>query len=230
MKIAAIVLTLLAVAVSAQAFDPAFVNGPDTGIQPPAVREAFYCQPASSGWGAWNASIGFNSEEADDIPASLAGQNVTEVTFYVAEWGGGWTNPQSMIVNFYNSACPPGYNYDQHFDIPWSQCTATQVYAGSWYVYEVLIPLGTTVTLGTPMSIGGVVGQNWGQNGPYCGLVFTDTFQGCEMYWAGDYWGYPRWSPYSAYFGYQGDMAYCLGAGYVPTENTTWGRVRSLYR
>jgi len=50
------------------------------------------------------------------------------------------------------------------------------------------------------------------------------------MYWSGDYWGFPRWSPFSAYFGYQGDMAYCLGAGYVPTQDTTWGKVKSLYR
>ncbi len=93
-----------------------------------------------------------------------------------------------------------------------------------------LIPLGGVYTLGSTSSVGGVVDQNWGQNPPYCGLVFCDAIAGCEGYWAGDYWGFPRWSPFSAYFGYGLDLGYCLGSGPVPTQDSTWGKVKSLYR
>jgi len=229
MKVALIALALLSIGASAYAWDSAYVFSPGD-VNLPEVREAFYCQQPSTGWGAWNASSGFNSEEADDIPATYAGQGVTEVVLYVAEWGGGWTNPQGMIVNFYNQSCPPNQVADYSFSVPWAQCTASMVYNGSWYVYEVLIPLGGTVTLGSTTSLGGIVDQNWGQNAPYCGLTFCDTVAGCEMYWSGAYWGYPRWSPYSSYFGYPGDMAYCIGSGEVPTQDTSWGRVKSLYR
>ncbi len=105
MRIAAIALLLLTVAGGAFAWDSANVTAPGP-VNLPEVREAFYCQQPSTSWNANNASVAFSSEMADGIPATYAGMNVTEVTLYVAEWGGGWTNPQGMIVNFYNASCP----------------------------------------------------------------------------------------------------------------------------
>jgi hypothetical protein len=230
MKLTAIVLMLLSIAVTAYAWDSQSVSAPGP-VDLPEMREAIYCQSTASDWNANNASVGFGSEMADDIPVAYAGTDVNEVTLYVAQWGAAWSNPAGMIVNFYNGVCPPGMAADASFTVPWAQCTAQLVYNGGWVVYSVLIPLPQSYTVGATTSIGGIVDQGWGQNPPYCGLVFSGPISGCgQGYWDGDFWGFPRWSPFSNYFGYQLDMAYCIGGGPVPTHDTTWGRVRSLYR
>ena len=211
MKVGPILCVMLCVAVQSFAgSDRVFAPGP---VNLPASRYSWYCQNTAEDWNAFNASSSFFSEEADDIPAEFNGTTLTEVTFYVAEWGAGWVNPTSITVNFYNAACPPGQTADISIEVPYYMCTASEVYAGSWYVYSVIIPLDRVVTIGPTTSIGGVVNQDWGLNAPYCGLVFSDPVQGCEGYWAGDYWGYPRWSPFSSYLGMERDLAYCLGGG-----------------
>lgn len=228
MKLGAIVLMLLSIAVSAYA-DSAYVHG-DGVMNLPEQRDAIYCQTTSSSWNALNASTGFNSEMADDIPASYVGTEVNEVTFYAAEWAGGWNPFTSMKVNFYNASCPPNMTADFAFDVAYGDCTVQQVYAGGWFVYSIFVPLPQSVTIGTTTSIGGIVNQNWGQNPPYCGLVICDTVAGCGGYWAGDYWGYPRWTALGSYLGYPVDVAYCIGGGATPTEDSSWGRVKSMFR
>jgi len=228
MKIGAIVLMLLAIAGSALAGSD-WVSAPGP-VDLPNARDAIYCQNTSSSWNALNASNGFSSEMADDIPGSFAGTDVNEVTFYVAEWGGGWNPFTSMTVNFYNTSCPPGMNADQSFEVAYGDCTAQQVYAGGWYVYMMTIPLPQAVTIGSTTSLGGRVNNGWGQNPPYCGLVICDTVTGCGGYWAGDYWGYPRWTALGSYLGYPVDVAYCIGANVTPAEATSWGRVKSIFR
>jgi len=230
MKFAALVFGLLLVATAVYAEDSSHMFS-TVPANVPEVRDMFYCQTPSAGWNAFNGSSGFASEMADDIPSQYQGQEVCDVTLYVAEWGGGWSNPASMIVNFYNQACPPNMTPDYHFDVSWANCTATLLYAGSWYVYQVDIPLPSSVFVGPTMSIGGIVGNTWGQNAPYCGLCVTDYVSGCgEVYWDGAYWGAPRWTPGSYYFGIYADLAYCIGCMGVPTQNTTWGQIRGLFR
>lgn len=229
MRIAALVFCLLALATAAYAEDSShmFSNVPANA---PEVRDNFYCQTVSGTWNAFNASVGFESEMADDIPSEYEGYEVGDVTMYFCEWAAGWRDPQSFIINFYNNACPPNMDPDYHFEIPWADCTKTLVYSGSWYVYEVTAILPTSVFVGPHMSIGGIVGNTWGQNAPYCGLCITDYVSGCgEVYWDGAYWGAPRWTPGSYYFGIYADLAYCLSGGFVPTQETTWGQIRSLF-
>ncbi len=196
----------------------------------PELREQIYCQQPSSDWGAFNASTGFGSEQADDIPGAYAGQEVTGVTMWHAQWGGGPTAPSGLIVNFYNQACPPEQVAAYSFNIAWGDMEVTQVYAGSWYVNQMTATLPNPVVLGATSSIGGIIDNNWGQNPPYNGLVYCSTVAGCEQYWDGDYWGMPRWTPASYYFGYVTDLAYCLEGGPTATQESTWGQVRSLYR
>ena len=216
MKIGAIALLLLSIASGAFAGSD-WISAPGP-VDLPEARDSFYCQTTSTDWNAFNASSGFSSEMADDIPATYAGQSVSEVTFYVAQWYGGWTPFTSITVNFYDASCPPNQTADYSFEVPYGECTVEQVYAGSWYVYSVFIYLPSVITIGTTTSIGGVVNQDWGQNPPYCGLVTCDQVAGCGGYWAAEYWGYPRWSPFSDYLGYDMDVAYCLGYSGIPDD------------
>lgn len=232
MRVVTVLFALAFLATAAWAEDPASVRA-DGPVNLPDVLEAFYCQQPHSGWSAMNASSPFNSEMADDIPADLAGNDITQVTFYVAIWGGNWQDPQSFTVNFYDGACPPAMNPTVSYTVPWNEIDATFVYQGSWYVKEIVVTLPDAVTITENMSIGGLSNHGWGQNAPYVGLCLTDDYVyfGCGGgYWAGDYWGLPRWSPFSSYWGFQVDMAYCLSGEATATENTSWGHVKSLYR
>lgn len=229
MRVATLVFALLAIAATAYAADPTHFSSPDP-LNLPEVRDAIYCQQTSASWNAFNASSGFASELADGVPGTYAGSVVTSVTLYVAEWGGSWMNPPNMIVNFYNQQCPPEQAVAANYTVPWGSCTSQMIYNGGWTVYSVSIPINPPYTLGATSSIGGIVGNNWGQNGPYCGLVICDVVTGCEIYWDGTYWGAPRWTPGSYYFGFQADLAYCLEGGQVPAQDTSWGQVKSLFR
>ena len=232
MKVATVLFAIVLVATTAWAEDPAGIRS-DGPTNLPDVLDAFYCQQPQAGWNAMNASNAFNSEMADDIPNELAGSAVTQVTFYVAQWAGNWRDPESFVVNFYDGACPPNMNPTYSFTIPWGQIDAQFVYQGSWYVKEILVTLPEAVTLTENMSIGGLSNVTWGQNAPYTGLCLTDDYvaYGCGSgYWAGDHWGYPRWTPFSSYFGYPIDLAYCLHGGPIPIDQTSWGQVKALYR
>ncbi len=201
----------------------------DTNLE---IRDSFYCQQPHSGWNAGNASTGFDSEEADDIPNDLAGSVIGEVTLYHAQWGGGYTNPTALIINFYDGACPPAMDPVTTFVIPFDDLVTTLVYSGSWFVMEMIATLPEGVLITENMSIGGVIDNNWGQNPPYNGLVFTDdgVIAGCGGgYWSGDYWGYPRWTPFASYFG-NFDLAYCLGGEVTATDGSTWGTIKGLFR
>lgn len=229
MRVATLVLCLLAMAGAAYAEDSShmFGGGP---VNLPDLRDQIYCQQPSGDWNTFNGSTGFGSEQADDIPAAYAGVQVTGVTMWHGQWGGGYTAPSGLIVNFYNQVCPPGQTPDVSFNIPWNQMQTQMVYNGSWFVYQMTATLPNAVTLTSTTSIGGIIDNNWGQNPPYNGLVICATVAGCEQYWDGDYWGVPRWTPASYYFGIYSDLAYCLEGGGVATEPTTWGQVRGLYR
>ena len=63
-----------------------------------AMPGAFYCQPPSFDY-AVNASSAFDSEVCDDLPDSLAGHSITEVTLYVTEWGHSeWVDPMGVVI------------------------------------------------------------------------------------------------------------------------------------
>ena len=208
---------------------PVSIDGP-TDLMPP--EDAFYCQQPHSGWSAGNASTGFNSEEADDIPAEYAGMQITMVTLYHAQWGGGYTDPTGLIINFYDEACPPEMVPVVSHNITFGALVTEMVYSGSWFVMEMTATLPEPYTIGTSTSLGGVIDNYWGEDPPYNGLCFTDdgVIAGCGGgYWDGTYWGSPRWTPFADYFGNY-DMAYCLtGGGGTPAVDATWSQIKSLY-
>jgi hypothetical protein len=228
MKAVVFALSLLAIATSAFAGSAVYQSSDHFTL--PEVRDSFYCQSVSASWNATNASSAFNSEMADDIPG-FSGSAVSQVTMYVAEWGGGWVDPQSFTFNFYVGVCPPNMTADATYTINWADLTPTLVYSGGWYVYQITGNLPSSYTIGAATSLGGFSNNNWGQNAPYCGLVVCDVPNGCgEGYWAGDFWGAPRWTPFSFYFGYTWDVAYCLGGGPTPAKSSSWGQIRGLYK
>jgi len=192
-------------------------------------RDMFYCQNPYAMAG--NSSTDFGAEDADDIPDDLIGMQFNTVGGWLLMWGGYWTNPQGVYVNIYNAECPPTYDPAQSYFIAWGDMAYTEyvnMNGYDTYYFEALLP--DTWTVVADMSIGLAAQLGWGQNPPYAGFCLTNyEVFGCgEMHWAGDYWGYPRWTPFGQY-GYYMDLAYCLGGGTTATPSSDFSTVKALY-
>lgn len=213
-----LVIALIAVLAAACAYADVMqqARAPEQVTIPRPVFE-FYCQAPHVYLQTINASTGFYSEVADDIPNSFAGMVIHDVVFYVSEWAGYWMDPEGVYLNFYTESCPPGQVPAFRFLIPWADLQKTIVYdaPGSFTSYRCLALLPTPVTIAANMSIGFQVITPWGEVAPYTGIVLTDeyTVVGCEGQWDGANWGYPRWTPLSLPMGYPYDVAYCLSDG-----------------
>lgn len=184
----------------------------------PQLQYEFYCQDPHVYLQTVNSSSSFGSEVADDIPDDFVGMDILDVVFYVSEWGGYWVNPSGVYVNFYDAECPPGGTPATSVYFPWASLDLELIYdaPGSFTCYRCTGYLPGAEAITADMSIGFQVDNDWGQTTPYCGIVMTDdntTFGDCEAYWDGAYWGVPRWTPMSSYFGIAFDVAYCLSDG-----------------
>jgi hypothetical protein len=213
------------------------------GPPPETERDAFYCQ-APYGLSI-NASTGFASEVADDVPAIHAGIAVTDVTLYVAEWLAPWVDPSGLELNVYSGGCPPAQVPDEHFEFSWDDVDATlymEYPPTQLTVYEATVHLSHAVILQSETSIGARVAMSWGQDPPFCGFASTplDEIHGCgEMYWEAPYNTppAPRWTTVSTVVGYSFDLAYCLGSATTSVaerdspidHDQTWGRIKRLY-
>jgi hypothetical protein len=212
MRVSILVLCILFPVGLAWGTGPAFHISPEPA-HTCATRDAFYCQPPI--WASANASSGYGSEIADDIPRALEGQNFNVVSFYVSEWLAPWTDPQGLVVNIYDDACPPPLAPYRHYEFVWSELGPEQVYYQPGYmtVYMVTATLPETVTITTHMSIGGYVLNDWGDVAPYCGFCLTefDAGYGCdELFWDDPPNDVIRWTRFYDAFGYHADLAYCL--------------------
>lgn len=201
------------------------------------TRDVFYCQPYSSWFWTTNGSTAFDSEQADDVPDDLTGfYPVTSVIAAVCEWGAYWIDPAGVYLNIYDAECPPAWEPTTSYYFPWGDLGAVMIYddPGWQTVYEIWMQLPDLLDITEGMSLGFVADTYWGQTAPYGGFVMTEDyvwFGDCEAYWDGTYWSAPRWTPISGYFGTSADVAYCLGTGIIsPTEETTWGSIKALYR
>jgi len=217
MRFLILVLVATLVATCAYATDVMQGRAPEQVTVPRPLFE-FYCQPPHVYLQTINASTAFLSEAADDIPDGFAGMVIHDVVFYVTEWGGYWTDPEVVYVNFYGAECPPGMAADLTYHFTWGELQKTIVYdaPGSFTCYRCLALLPAGVTIGADMSLGFQVVTPWGEVAPYAGIVCTDDYAvsgDCEGYWDGTNWGYPRWSLISALVGVPLDVAYCLSDG-----------------
>jgi hypothetical protein len=190
-----------------------------------------------------NASTAFESEVADDLPESMAGWTIGEVTLYVTEWGSTeWVEPAGVVIRFYDERCPP---YDERCPPPleptivcslaWSELTTSLECMDPpvRIVYAATAALPTPVTISTDMSLGAYIVTDWpGQ--PYAGLTLTepDELHGCgELYWDNETHGAPRWTPLSTVTEIAADLAYCLGEVGTGLQNeVSWGRIKCLFR
>ena len=232
MRIVTLLIVLLSLAGVATAENPEFKTSTDPFNFSPD-REAFYSQLPATSWGALNASSGFEAEMADDIPATFAGMEFNEVTFFHAQWGGvDFVAPDALVVTVYDEACPPGMDPSTVFVVPYAELETELLYSDSWYVYACKAILPAMVTITDAMSIGAYLDNPWGIDPPYNGLCYTDEAMvaGCDAYRDGAYWGWDRWTSMTEYFGYGVDLAYVLGTGTVANEPASWGTIKSLYR
>jgi hypothetical protein len=181
---------------------------------PEPDRENFYCQPQSPIYNAVNASTGYNSEIADDLPDEFSGEFFNVVSVHVVEWNGSWHQPQGITLNFYYSECPPDLDPDISWDFDWDDIDPVQVYDSSeWNAYRVTAILPETLEIHPAMSMGAQVRNDWGQANPLCGIGLTNMSYifGCsDSYWDAAAWGYYRWTPSSGITGVAYDFAYCL--------------------
>jgi hypothetical protein len=212
-------------------------SGPDGGL-PNGSRAVFYCQPPAAGYSV-NASTAYDSELADDIPDSLAGRSIGEVTLYVTEWSAlDWIDPQGLVIRFYDGACPPPLEPAVACSVGWTQL-ATELLdfnPPTRIVYAATAALPSPVAVTAGMSLGAYVVNDWGQVPPYAGLTLSppDSVAGCgEAYWDDETHGSPRWSPVSAATDVAADLAFCLaeeGTGVAEAAPSSWGRLKSLFR
>lgn len=217
MRICVLALVVLLAGVCAYASDPVQMRAAEpVAVQPPAYE--FYCQPPHQYLWTVNASTGFASEAADDVPDDFYCTNILDVVFYVSEWGGYWMDPDGVFINFYNAECPPGMSPVSSFYFAWASLEKVVVYDDpGWFTcYRVRAYLPNPVHIDYDVSIGFQVNNTWADMAPYCGVVLTndyDVYGDCEAYWDGTYWGYPRWGTIWGYFGIPADVAYCLSDG-----------------
>jgi hypothetical protein len=183
-----------------------------------------------------NASTAFESEVADDLPDSLAGRTVGEVTLYVTEWGSGeWVEPVGVVIRFYDGKCPPPLEPAIVCSFAWSELTTNLECMNPpvRIVYSATAVLPTPVAITTSMSLGAYVVTDWSHQ-PYAGLTLTgpDEVHGCgELYWDNETHGAPRWTPLSTVTEIAADLAYCLGGEGTGLRNeVSWGRMKSLFR
>jgi len=243
MKTMVFVLFVLALAGSAYASDPGVHQASsqyETAGTPSEIpdhgRDFFYCQLPTASYYTMNASTGFASELADDIPDEFYCRWISAIIIYVGEWGAPWIDPAGIFVNFYSGECPPPLLPAFTRYVTWAEVDKVIVQQGTnSYDYEVTIWLCPPVHIEVDMSIGFVVDNTWGQNPPYCGVDYTNDYDvhGCgEMYIDHAYWGFPRWSLASASHGTPVDLAYCLGENMGPSaaDQSTWSAIKSLYR
>ncbi|MFH1314056.1 MAG: hypothetical protein ABIJ00_12635 [Candidatus Eisenbacteria bacterium] len=208
---------VVAIAAGAYAFEATESRLPvEVDIAAPDVE--FYCQPPHIYLQVYNANTAFGSEVVDDIPDGFVGMQILDIVFYVSEWGDYWIDPTGVYVNIYYSECAPGLVPDVVLYFPWGDLIKEVVYdsPGSYTCYRCKGLLDSPVAIVADMSLGFQVDNSWGQVVPYSGIVMTDdaiTFGDCESYWDATYWGYPRWTAGSDYFGIARDVAYCLSDG-----------------
>jgi hypothetical protein len=183
-----------------------------------------------------NASTAFASEIADDLPESLAGWTIGEVTLYITEWGSDeWVEPAGVVIRFYDGRCPPQLEPAIVCSFAWSELTTNLecVNPPVRIVYAATAVLPTPVTIATGMSLGAYVVTDWPHQ-PYAGLTLTepDELHGCgELYWDNETYGAPRWTPLSTVTEIAADLAYCLSEVGTGLQNEiSWGRMKSLFR
>lgn len=65
---------------------------------------------------------------------------------------------------------------------------------------------------------------------PQCGRVAALMITGCDTVFKSAYFSYPDWTPAIDVFGVAFDASQEFECGAVPTDNTTWGAIKGLYR
>ena len=223
----------------ADALPGAAVRADDVPAAALTARDAFYAQAYFNG--SINASTGYDSEVADDVPSAFEGEMLGSVTLYVAEWmGTSWVDPGGVVLNLYFSSCPPLLNPDLTYSYDWADLDPQFVYSGvpgNMFIYSVELTLPAQLEIPAALSIGATVLMDWGGSPPYCGFALANygAPAGCgELYWDNLESGAPRWTGMSEVVGFSADLAYELHAPQTGVQETplpdTWSSVKALYR
>ncbi len=206
---------------------------------PESSGDDLYCQTPEP-FGSVNASTGWSSKVADDIPLVLSGQTFNQVTIWVAEWQipdeSHWVDPDAVWVRLYDGTCPPPDDAFAEYRVPWADVETMLWWPGNpWVVYEARVPLPEPVTLPfAATSIGFQIENSWGSAVPHSGVMFVrNGSHGACRFW----FTLPPENPVCTEVTEDWDLGFCLGyrtTTSIPDEPfvhpVSWGRLKTKQR
>jgi len=240
MKKFAFVLALCFVAGSAMASTPtAFQAG--TGGAPnvvPSGRDVCWTEPADL-----NGLIG-SSEQilSQGLETEIANDFVpTDKVIAVTYWGGFWNNSTPCAsgittpgfnLKFYDDAgCIPGSNVAWLVNPTFTE-TSVGCQAGTYPMFKWdFTGLCVDLTPGSLYWFGGQMADHVFP--PQSGRLAAAVITSCDSVFKGAIFGYPDWTPCVDVFGVAFDASQeftCGVCGDVPTQPSTWGQIKGLYR
>jgi hypothetical protein len=176
-------------------------------------------------------SVGLETELANDF--FLAADN----TITLARWWGGYWNNNSCSdigyatnwnLRFYDDGgCVPLTSLAEYLG---AFANETNVYCqgGLYPIFKYEVAVSLPVTGNTLYWFGAQVADHTFP--PQCGRVASASVVGCDSTFRSVYFSYPDWTPGIDVFGVAFDASQEFEAGTVPTNSTTWGAIKGLYR
>jgi hypothetical protein len=151
-------------------------------------------------------------------------------------WGGYWNNygcgdigyATNWNLRFYDDGgCMP---LTMVAEYPGAFANETFVYcqAGVYPVFQYYASVSVPVTANVLYWFGAQAADHTFP--PQCGRVAAGMITACDSVFKSAYFAYPDWTPAIDVFGVAFDASQEFECGIVPTNNTTWGAIKGLYR
>lgn len=239
-KIAFVIALSFVVAGSALAINPSLMAG---GAGPQNIlntsRAVVWSEPVDlEGLIASSEVIGafaLETEIANDF--YLTSSN----TIATARWWGGYYNNNSCAdigvatnwnLRFYDDGgCVPLTTLAEYLGTL-SNETSIYCQGGLYPIFEYCAPVSFQVAANTLYWFGAQVADH--AFPPQCGRVASAGIVGCDTVFKSAYFSYPDWTPAIDVFGVAFDASQefsdSADCGGVPTNSTTWGAIKGLYR
>jgi hypothetical protein len=176
-------------------------------------------------------SVGLETELANDF--FLTADNTITLARW---WGGYWNNngcsdigyATNWNIRFYDDGgCVPLTALAEYLGA-FSNETNVYCQGGFYPIFRYEFAVSMPITGNTLYWFGAQVADHVFP--PQCGRVASGAVVGCDSVFKSVYFSYPDWTPGIDVFGVAFDASQEFEAGIVPTNSTTWGAIKGLYR